>query len=225
MSDAIRASRVPRALVDDVRVVHDQDVRAAALDVLAVPQRGRDIPGRQDRGVGWQRREDRLHEGRTGPVAAPIRGGQVAGAEEHDEPERDRTDDRPGIRPPGPRPSPHQHVGQGVGSDRRRDGQEQPGHQQVVFEAEVVRPDVDPHDEQGDAGLSPKAGRRPTSAGSPASPSSGRSGVALSPRSPATAGSAAANSPGPFDEKKSNWPRNCSPLTSHRTAWRVWGWL
>ena len=56
-------------------------------------------------------------------------------------------------------------------------------------------------------------------------PRIGKTGVAWRTDSDQSAGREPTNSVRPAGVRKLNWPRNCVPLTSHRTESSVVGWL
>src|SRR5712671_2708729 len=154
------------AVVDDVRVVDDEDVGTHPEHLLAVPERCRRVPLRQDRGVLRQHREYRVDVLGSGQVAASIGGAPVRQSEKKGEDEDDTADgdadpaDRDadaglaglaGSRDPRHRQASRQSIGDRVERDRRPDADDQPRDEQVVLELEVVGPDIEPQDEDRDA--------------------------------------------------------------------------
>src|SRR5438132_1263971 len=66
------------ALVDDVRIVDDEDVGSPAFHEVAVPERRGGVPVRHDRRVRREDRKDGIHVFWSGPVLAAVAGGPVA---------------------------------------------------------------------------------------------------------------------------------------------------
>src|SRR5437667_11156421 len=85
------------ALVADVRVVDDEDIRPQAEHLLAMPERRRRVPLRQDRGVLRQGCEDHVHVIGSGEILAAIRCAPVHQPEKERERQADTTDGEPDL--------------------------------------------------------------------------------------------------------------------------------